>query len=159
MVARKAAGGRGRSRRPSGNAGPIVIRGSEGMAVQFAKCCRPIPGDPIIGFIKKGQGMVVHTHDCPTAAKSTRRPGQVARRRMGAGDRRALFDVSINVTVLNQRGVLAKVAAAIAEDGSNIDNVSMDEDRSAYTNIHFTLQVTTACIWRASCAACAAYRR
>src|SRR5215467_8408127 len=51
-------------------AGSIVIHGSEGLAVQFARCCNPIPGDPIIGFMKKGQGLVVHTHDCPTAAKS-----------------------------------------------------------------------------------------
>jgi GTP pyrophosphokinase len=53
-----------------------------------------------------------------------------------------MFDVNIRVTVVNQRGVLAKVAAAIAEHGSNIDNVSMDEDRSAYTGMQFTLQVT-----------------
>ena len=53
-----------------------------------------------------------------------------------------LFDVSIRVTVLNQRGVLAKVAAAIANYGSNIDNVSMDEDRSVHTGMHFTLQVS-----------------
>src|SRR5258706_1814233 len=50
--------------------GSIVIHGSEGLAVPFAKCCNPIPGDPITRFIKKGQGLVVHTHDCPTAAKS-----------------------------------------------------------------------------------------
>src|SRR5712664_4390494 len=55
-------------------AGSIVIHGSEGLAVQFAKCCNPIPGDPILGFIKKGQGLVVHTHDCPTAAKSRSDP-------------------------------------------------------------------------------------
>jgi GTP pyrophosphokinase len=53
------------------------------------------------------------------------------------------FDVSIELTVANQRGVLAKVAAEIAAAGSNIDNVSMDEDEGiAYTAIHFTLQVT-----------------
>ena len=53
-----------------------------------------------------------------------------------------MFEVSIRVTVMNQRGVLAKVAAAIAEAGSNIDNISMDQDRSAYTGMLFTLQVT-----------------
>jgi len=52
-----------------------------------------------------------------------------------------MFDVGIRVTVVNQRGVLAKVATAIAEGGSNIDNVSMDEERSLYTTMHFTLQV------------------
>ena len=50
--------------------------------------------------------------------------------------------ITIRVTVMNQRGVLAKVAAAIAEHGSNIDNVSMDEERSVYTGMQFTLQVT-----------------
>ena len=123
-----------------GNAGPIVIRGSEGMAVQFAKCCRPIPGDTIIGSIKKGEGIVVHTHDCPTAAKSRTEPDKWLDVEWAPEPAR-LFDVGIHVTVVNQRGVLAKVAGAIAADGANIDNVSMDEDRSAHTNMHFTLQV------------------
>jgi GTP pyrophosphokinase len=126
---------------PEGKSGPIVIRGSEGMAVQFAKCCRPIPGDAIMGSIKKGQGMVVHTHDCPTAAKSRTDPDKWLDLEW-APDPGRMFVVSIRVTVMNQRGVLAKVAAAIAEDGSNIDNVSMDEERSAYTGMQFTLQVT-----------------
>ncbi len=122
------------------NAGPIVIRGSEGMAVQFAKCCRPIPGDPIIGSIKKGQGIVIHTHDCPTAAKSRTDPDKWLDVEWAPEPAR-LFDVGIHVAVMNQRGVLAKVAAAIAADGANINGISMDEDRSPYTNMHFTLQV------------------
>jgi GTP diphosphokinase / guanosine-3',5'-bis(diphosphate) 3'-diphosphatase len=126
---------------PEGRSGPIVIRGSEGMAVQFAKCCRPIPGDAIIGSIKKGQGMVVHTHDCPIAAQSRIDRGKWLDVEWAAEGGR-MFDVSIRVTVVNQRGVLAKVAAAIAEHGSNIGNVSMDEDRSANTGMQFTLQVT-----------------
>ncbi len=122
------------------SAGSIVIRGSEGMAVQFAKCCNPIPGDPITGFIKKGQGLVVHTHDCPTAAKSRGDPEKWLDVEW-APETDKMFDVAIRVTVVNQRGVLAKVAAAIAEAGSNIDNVSMDEERNLYTTMHFTLQV------------------
>jgi len=126
---------------PEVRTGPIVIRGSEGMAVQFAKCCHPIPGDAIIGSIRKGQGMVVHTHDCPTAAKSRIDPDKWLDVEW-APEAGRTFVVSIRVTVINQRGVLAKVAAAIAEDGSNIDNVSMDEERSTYTGMQFTLQVT-----------------
>ncbi len=122
------------------SAGSIVIRGSEGMAVQFARCCNPIPGDPIIGFIKKGQGLVVHTHDCPTAAKSRGDPEKWLDVEW-APETDKMFDVAIRVTVVNQRGVLAKVAAAIAEAGSNIDNVSMDEERNLHTTMHFTLQV------------------
>jgi GTP diphosphokinase / guanosine-3',5'-bis(diphosphate) 3'-diphosphatase len=121
-------------------AGAIVIHGSEGMAVQFAKCCNPIPGDPIMGFIKKGQGLVVHTDDCRTASRSRGDPEKWLDVEW-APDTDKMFDVGIRVTVANQRGVLAKVAAAIAAAGSNIDNVNMDEERNLYTTMHFTLQV------------------
>jgi len=121
-------------------AGSIVIRGSEGIAVQFGKCCRPIPGDPIMGFIKKGQGLVVHTTDCPVAAKSRTDPDKWLDVEWEA-DPSKLFDVCVRVVAANQRGVLAKVAAAIAEAGSNIDNVSMDEERGLYTTMLFTIQV------------------
>ncbi|HEY9397635.1 MAG TPA: bifunctional (p)ppGpp synthetase/guanosine-3',5'-bis(diphosphate) 3'-pyrophosphohydrolase [Burkholderiales bacterium] len=121
-------------------AGSIVIRGSEGIAVQFGKCCRPIPGDPIVGFIKKGQGLVVHTADCPAAAKSRTDPDKWIDvewdRDVGKS-----FDVGFRVVAANQRGVLAKVAAAIADADSNIDNVSMDEERGMYTTMQFTIQV------------------
>jgi RelA/SpoT family (p)ppGpp synthetase len=118
----------------------IVIRGSEGMAVQFAKCCRPIPGDPIIGFIKKGQGLVVHTHDCPIVTRARTDPEKWIDVEW-APDTERTFDVGIRLVAANQRGVLAKVATAISEAGSNIDNVSMDEERGVYTAMHFTIQV------------------
>jgi GTP pyrophosphokinase len=110
------------------------------MAVQFAKCCRPIPGDPIIGFIKKGQGLVVHTHDCPTALKARSDPEKWIEVDW-ASDTDRTFAVGIRVIAANQRGVLAKVAAAIAEAGSNIDNVSMDDERGIYTALNFTIEV------------------
>jgi GTP pyrophosphokinase len=122
--------------------GTVVIRGSEGMALQFAKCCHPIPGDPIIGFLRKGHGLVIHTHDCPVARKTRADPEKWLDVEW-APDTRKLFAVSIKLVVANQRGVLAKVAAEIAETGSNIDNVSLEPgDSSAYSNIDFTLQVT-----------------
>ena len=121
--------------------GSITIRGTEGMAVQFAKCCRPIPGDPILGFINKGKGLVIHTHDCPSIAKFRRDPDKWLDVEWDPETRR-LFNVNLRLVVANQRGVLAKVAATIADAGSNIDNVSMEEsDNSAYTNMHFTVQV------------------
>jgi len=121
--------------------GSVIIRGSEGMAVQFAHCCKPIPGDPIIGIISKGQGMVIHTHDCPVIAKARHEPDRVLDVAWDPETRKP-FDVSIKLVVANQRGVLAKVAAEIAEAGSNIQNVAVDpEDGSDYTNMLFTLQV------------------
>ena len=123
------------------SAGPVLIRGSEGMAVQFAQCCMPIPGDPIIGLINKGQGMVIHTHDCPAIAKTRADPDKVFDVDW-APETKKLFNVSIKLVAMNQRGVLAKVAAEIAEANSNIDNVAVDpQEGDQYATLQFTLQV------------------
>ena len=119
----------------------IAIRGSEGVAVQLAKCCSPIPGDPIIAFIKSDQGLVIHTHDCNAIKHYRDDPDKWLDVEWEPGLNK-MFDVNIRLIVLNQRGVLAKLAAAIADEGSNIDNVSMEEeDGSQYTTLYFTLQV------------------
>ncbi len=126
----------------STGAGTVVIRGSEGMAVQFAKCCKPIPGDPIIGMISKGQGMIIHTHDCPVIGKTRQDPERLLDVQWDHEMRKA-FEVSIKLMVANQRGVLAKVAAEISSAGSNIQNVAVDpDDGGTYTTMHFTLQVS-----------------
>jgi (p)ppGpp synthase/HD superfamily hydrolase len=119
----------------------VTIRGTEGVAVQLATCCRPIPGDQIVGSIRKGQGMVVHAADCR----------QIMRSRKSAPDQwldvdwdpanSKLFKAAVEVTVANQRGVLAKVASEIADAGSNIDSISMDEDRSVYTTMLLVMEV------------------
>ncbi|MGQ0751482.1 MAG: RelA/SpoT family protein [Betaproteobacteria bacterium] len=120
----------------------VVIHGSEGMAVQFARCCKPIPGDPIIGMISKGQGMVIHTHDCPAISRTRTDPERLLDVAWAA-ETRKLFEVSIKLVVQNRRGVLARVAAEIAEAGSNIQNVSVSPgDDGTYTDMLFTLQVS-----------------
>lgn len=121
------------------NSGVVTILGTEGMAIQFAKCCRPIPGDPIISVIKPGQGLIVHTHDCPSLRKG--RNGTEEWLDV-AWDKNInkLFDVSIKLIVANQRGVLAKVAASIADAESNIENVHFSSE-GEYTALYFTLQV------------------
>ncbi|MEQ1674580.1 MAG: bifunctional (p)ppGpp synthetase/guanosine-3',5'-bis(diphosphate) 3'-pyrophosphohydrolase, partial [Candidatus Nitrotoga sp.] len=101
--------------------GIVTIIGTEGMAVQFAKCCRPIPGDPIIGIIKKGHGLIVHTHDCPTLSKGRSGTDEWLDVAWDKHINKA-FEVGIKLIVINQRGVLAKAAAAIAEAVSNIEN-------------------------------------
>lgn len=119
----------------------ITIRGSEGMAVQFAQCCSPIPGDPILGFINKDKGLVIHTHDCSAISKFKLDPDKWLDVEWDADDKR-LFRVNLAIVVVNQRGVLAKIAAGISEAGANIDNVSAEEpDGSQYSMINFTVQV------------------
>lgn len=119
----------------------ITIRGSEGMAVQFAQCCRPIPGDPILGFINKDKGLVIHTHDCPAIRKFRLDPDKWLDVEW-ATDNKRLFKVNLRIVAADERGVLAKVAAGIAEADSNIDSVGMeDADGSQYSNLNFTVQV------------------
>ena len=122
--------------------GSITIRGSEGMAVQFARCCRPIPGDPIIGFIKKGQGLIIHTHDCPTIRHYRDDPDKWLDVEWDP-EAKKLFDVSISVVTQNRKGVLGKVAAAIGQAEANIEHVSMEERESpGYGIVNLTIQVT-----------------
>jgi GTP diphosphokinase / guanosine-3',5'-bis(diphosphate) 3'-diphosphatase len=119
----------------------ITIRGSEGMAVQFAQCCRPIPGDPILGFINKDKGLVIHTHDCLAIRKFKLDPDKWLDVEWDA-DNKKLFKVNLRMVVANERGMLAKIASTIANADSNIDNVSVEEsDGSQYSNVNFTVQV------------------
>ncbi|HEX5128928.1 MAG TPA: bifunctional (p)ppGpp synthetase/guanosine-3',5'-bis(diphosphate) 3'-pyrophosphohydrolase [Usitatibacter sp.] len=119
----------------------ISIRGTEGLAVQFASCCRPIPGDPIIAQIRKGQGLLVHTHDCPAIHPFHFDPEKWVDVQWDASPDR-LFDVNARLTAQNTRGVLARLAAEVSEADANIDHIETEQRASqAYTTIVFTIQV------------------
>lgn len=129
------------AKNPNKPLGMITIRGTEGMAVQFAQCCRPIPGDPILGFINKDKGLVIHTHDCPAIRKFRVDPDKWLDVEWDPESKR-LFKVNLKIAAANKPGMLATIASAIADANSNIDNISMEEsDSSTYTNILFTVQV------------------
>jgi GTP diphosphokinase / guanosine-3',5'-bis(diphosphate) 3'-diphosphatase len=120
----------------------LAIHGNEGMAIQLAPCCQPIPGDPIIGSIRKGSGMVIHTHDCPTIRKSRSSEPQKWIDVEWEPEEGKLFELRIRVEVKNKRGVLAQVAMAISEAGSNIEHVAMEADpERLFTTLHFTILV------------------
>ncbi|MHB8622102.1 MAG: RelA/SpoT family protein [Sulfuricaulis sp.] len=118
----------------------LAIRGTEGVVVTYARCCRPIPGDPILGFLSAGRGIVVHTEDCPNVAKFRKHPEQWIDVQWEQ-DIKSVFPVGIRAEVKNQRGVLAAIAAAIAEQEANIDTVSFDDRDGQYTTMDFTLEV------------------
>ena len=130
-----------KSGHPRSAGASVVIRGTEGMAVQLATCCRPIPGDAIVGSMKKGQGLVVHVAECRQATRSRRiEPEQWIDVEWDRQPSR-LFQTALRVIVTNQRGVLAKVASEIADAGSNIDAISMEEDRAVFTTMLFVIEV------------------
>ena len=104
---------------------PLYIRGSEGMMVDFGKCCHPIPGDSVVGFVSAGRGIVIHTAGCRNLTEYSDRPErwvEVAWEPELDGE----FPVEIRVDMANRRGVLATVAAAIADLGANIENVNIE---------------------------------
>ena len=123
------------------NVGAVLIRGTEGVAVQLAACCRPIPGDPLVGLIRKGLGLVVHTHDCPAIAKLRGDKVEWVDVEWEPNIER-LFEVNMRVMVENKRGVLAKLALAISDAQSNIVDVRIDEDHGAATSVYFTVEVS-----------------
>jgi RelA/SpoT family (p)ppGpp synthetase len=128
--------------KPVGKGASVVIRGTEGVAVQLATCCRPIPGDGIVGSMKKGQGLVVHDAECRVIERSRKNEPEQWIDVEWAPSTTRLYQAGIKVMVANQRGVLAKVASEIADAGANIDSISMEEDRAFYTNMHLVLEVS-----------------
>ncbi len=121
----------------------LLIRGTEDLAVQFAPCCRPIPGDPILAQMKGGQGLVIHTHDCPNVRSFRNERDKWLDVQWDPRIDR-LFNVDIRVTVTDRRGVLAKIAAEITAADSNIAHVNMGDPNSGgdkYAVLTFTLDV------------------
>ena len=124
-------------------AAPLVIRGTEGMAVQLASCCQPIPGDPIIGLLRKGQGLRIHTHACPAARKSRGSEPQNWIHVEWDPEPGQFFDVRIKVVANNVPGLLGRVATGIAQSGVNIEHVDMDAKKPGlFTELNFLVQVS-----------------
>ena len=119
----------------------LLIHGSEGRALQFAKCCKPIPGDPIIGYLKKGYGLTIHTHNCSVAKKYRQSKEKWIYVDWDTNTKK-LFEVDIKISVANKTGVLAKVTSMLSNQGIGIENASAETgDSSMYGVIYLTLLV------------------
>jgi GTP pyrophosphokinase len=127
--------------RARGAVAPVVIRGTEGMAVQMANCCSPIPGDAIVGHMRKDQGLAVHQADCANAQRARRADPERWIDLQWADETSGTFAVNIDIGARNQRGVLGRIAVAIAEADSNILNVHIDDEDAEIVVIHFKIQV------------------
>ncbi len=132
-----------KNKRKKGNGGdttPLLIRGTEGMVINFPKCCLPIPGDPILGFVTAGRGIVVHHQSCPNVAEYRNHPEKwinVEWERRIEGT----FPTNIRLDVTNQRGVLAKIASAFSDLEANIVHVEMMDKDDRDTTLKFVVEV------------------
>ena len=120
--------------------GILAITGTEGVVVTYAKCCRPIPGDEILGFLSAGRGIVIHTEDCPNVAEYRKHPERWIDVQWEK-QIDATFPVNLRIDTRNQRGVLANVASAISELEANIDSVSFEERDGQSTSMYFVIEV------------------
>jgi len=105
--------------------GALTLRGVEGVAIQYARCCRPIPGDAIVGQFRKGQGLIVHLRDCVTLRKQRVDAGELIDVEW-APEVEGVFDAGVRVLVADRRGLLADLATSIGNADANIDTVSME---------------------------------
>jgi len=119
---------------------PLLIRGTEGMVVNFAKCCHPIPGDPIVGFLSAGKGVVVHVASCHNVSKLDDRPDKWIEVDW-AEDIKRSFATDVRVDVDNRRGVLATIASSIASEDADIQNVTIEERDGMTSSLDFTIEV------------------
>jgi guanosine-3',5'-bis(diphosphate) 3'-pyrophosphohydrolase len=140
LVARLLLAMRGAPLDEAAAAAPLTIKGTEGMVVSFAKCCGPIPGDPVVAIFSPGRGLVVHHHDCPNLG-DFRRQGQSWLDVQWADDVSGEFSTAIRVDAGNQRGMLATIASMIAEEGANIEDVRSEERDGLSSSLRFVVSV------------------
>ena len=119
---------------------PLAIQGAEGMTINYAKCCRPIPGDAVVGLFSKGRGIVVHTTDCPNLGELEKNLENWIDIQW-ADEVKGRYPVNLRLETHNKPGVLAALATIIAEEQSNINSVSVVEHDGNYATINFTIEV------------------
>jgi GTP pyrophosphokinase/guanosine-3',5'-bis(diphosphate) 3'-pyrophosphohydrolase len=108
--------------------GVVFVDGSEGASISFARCCRPIPGDQIVGYLGRGEGLLVHTAECPTGKRLFERDSERWMQVEWADEIVRVFETSLHVLVKNGKGVLAQVASAISAAEADITHIDMDPE-------------------------------
>jgi guanosine-3',5'-bis(diphosphate) 3'-pyrophosphohydrolase len=122
--------------------GHVVIDGSEGASIQLAPCCRPIPGDDIVGYLGRGEGLTVHSAECSVGRRLYERDSERWLPVEWSEQPVRPFDALLHVLVRNGKGVLARVAAAVASTETDITHIDMGGERAAdTTELTLTLAV------------------
>jgi guanosine-3',5'-bis(diphosphate) 3'-pyrophosphohydrolase len=119
---------------------PLTIDSSEGMLITFARCCRPIPGDPIIGHISSGKGLVIHQDTCRNMAEIRHNPEKVSHVNWAptvSGE----FLVDVRVEVESERGIIATLATRVTEQGGSIEHINVQERDAHNSVIHLCIGV------------------
>ena len=119
---------------------PLMIAGTEGLLVTYARCCYPIPNDPIMAYLSAGRGVMIHRQNCGNLAEYRKQPDKWLSVAWEATEGR-LFSSEIQLEINNRVGVLAAVASTIAENDTNVDQVSLEERDVSTSYLKFQIQV------------------
>lgn len=118
----------------------MAIRGAEGMLMSFAKCCYPIPGDPIVGYVSAGRGMIVHRETCNNMSEIRNDPKKYVNLRWDptvGGE----FTVELRIELEHQRGIIATLANAISSAEGNIEKIATSDRDARFSIVNLTLTV------------------
>ena len=118
----------------------LAIRGSEDLLMTYAKCCHPIPGDPIVGYVSAGRGMIVHTENCNNVAEIRNDPKKYISLRWDPGVE-GEFTVELRVEVQHQRGIIATIANAVTSSEANIERMTTTDKDAQFSTVNLTLAV------------------
>jgi GTP diphosphokinase / guanosine-3',5'-bis(diphosphate) 3'-diphosphatase len=122
--------------------GMVVIDGSEGASVQLASCCRPIPGDAIVGYLGRGEGLVVHTAECSVGKRLFGRDSERWIAVEWAEELSRSFETAVTLLARNGKGVLAQIASAVSAAEADIKHIDMgNEPASEATELRLLLSV------------------
>jgi RelA/SpoT family (p)ppGpp synthetase len=140
LVARRLQPARGNGEQSVSSGGPLMIAGTEGLLVTYARCCFPIPNDPIMAYLSAGRGVMIHRQNCGNLAEYRKQPDKWLSVGWEATHGR-LFHSEIQLEINNRVGVLAAVASSIAGTETNIDQVSLEERDVNSSSLKFQVQV------------------
>lgn len=124
----------------NGHHSPVTIRGTEGLLVRFASCCKPIPGDPVVGMMDSGKGMVIHSDTCSRLPEDDEGRARLTHLKW-AKDITDEFSVELRVELERQRGVIAEVANAVAMADGNIERINVEEQNAKFSIVSLVLHV------------------
>ncbi|MCK2184965.1 RelA/SpoT family protein [Halomonas getboli] len=120
--------------------GPIVISGAEGMVIKFARCCHPLPGDPVIGHLSVGKGIVVHRTECRNLAELKSDPDKLfALEWSNQADED--FPVPLRLEIESRRGLVAELASLVTDADANIERIGIEERDARLSIVNLTLSV------------------
>ena len=120
--------------------GPLAIKGTEGMVVTYARCCHPIPGDPVIGHISAGRGLVIHTDNCRNMMELREKPEEIMEVRWDTNTEQE-FAVELRVELEHDRGMIAVIAATVTNANANIERINLLEKDARLGIVNMVLSV------------------